>query len=384
MPMNRDAAIYVAGHRGLVGSALVRRFKARGFVNLLTRTHGELDLIRQAETEAFFEDQRPEVVILAAAKVGGIHANRSRPADFIGLNLAIQSNVLQAALATGVKRLLFLGSSCIYPRLCPQPMQETHLLGGPLEPTNQPYAVAKIAGIIQCDACNRQHGTGFLAAMPTNLYGPNDNFDLQQSHVLPALIRKFHLAKLASQGAWEAIGRDERRFGVISPDFLAQLAAIARHAGPPGPDAGTSWGRRIASLGSAATHQAAVELWGSGLPRREFLHVDDLADACLFLMNLDADRYGALLGRRGEPQRLPLINIGCGRDQTIGRLASVVAATVGYDGAVRWNSAMPDGSPQKLLDVSRMEDLGWRPRIDLEEGIGHTYRWYREAAEGGR
>ena len=310
----RSRPIYVAGHRGLVGSAIVRALQARGYTNLLTRTSKELDLRRQADVEAFFAAERPAYVFLAAAKVGGIHANDTWPADFIHDNLAIETNIVHAAWRAGVERLLFLGSTCIYPRLAPQPLKEEYLLTGPLEPTNEWYAVAKIAGIKLCQAYRRQHGCQFFSAMPTNLYGPGDNFDLNTSHVLPALIRKFHEAK---QG------------------------------GAP-----------------------AVTIWGTGTPRREFLHVDDCAEACLFLMGLD------------DPP--DLANIGVGEDVTIRELAELVGHVVGYQGQLAFDTTKPDGTPRKLVDTTRINDLGWRPKIGLEDGLRATYQWFRDhRPEGG-
>jgi GDP-L-fucose synthase len=297
--------IWVAGHRGMVGSALLRRL-AREPVTLLTATRAELDLTRQAAVEAWMREHCPEVVIVAAAKVGGILANDSSPADFLAQNLLIQSNLIGTAHATGVAKLLFLGSSCIYPRDCPQPIREEALLTGPLEPTNQWYALAKIAGIKLAAACRRQHGSDFISAMPTNLYGPGDNFDLATSHVVPALLRKMHEAK--ESGA------------------------------------------------------AEVEVWGTGTPRRELLHVDDLADACLFLLT----RYS------GEQH----LNIGCGSDLTIAELAETIRDVVGFRGRLRFDSSKPDGTPRKLLDVSRLAALGWRPRIGLREGLAQTYAWF--------
>ena len=315
-----QARVYVAGHRGLVGSALVRRLQRAGYSNLVTRTHAELDLTDANATAAFFEDAQPEYVFLAAARVGGIVANNTYPADFIGDNLAIQSSVINAAFKTGVRRLLFLGSSCIYPRLAPQPIAEASLLTGPLEPTNRPYALAKIAGIEMCWSYNRQHGTRYLAAMPTNLYGPGDNYHPTNSHVIPALIRKFHEARL--NGA------------------------------------------------------ASVTVWGSGTPRREFLHSDDMADACVSLMQLEDERFDALLGSdesltgRFEP---PLVNIGVGHDVTIAELALLVKKVVGYEGEVSYDKTKPDGTPRKLLDISRLRGTGWRPTIELEEGLRAVY-----------
>jgi GDP-L-fucose synthase len=314
------AKIYVAGHRGLAGSALVRRLRAAGYENLLLRTHSELELTDAAAVRRFFEAERPQLVLLAAAKVGGILANDTLPAEFIHENLAIQTNVIHEAWRAGVKRLLFLGSSCIYPRDCPQPMKEEYLLTGPLEPTNRPYALAKIAGIEMCSAYNRQYGTQYLAVMPTNLYGPGDNYDLRTSHVLPALIRKAHEAKQRG---------DE-----------------------------------------------ALVVWGTGTPRREFLYSDDMADACVALLRLDDARFAAAIG--SYP---PLVNIGSGSDQTIRELAELVARIVGYEGALRFDTSKPDGTPRKLLDVSRMARLGWKPGVGMEEGVALAYRDLLRAAK---
>jgi GDP-L-fucose synthase len=371
--MERDARIYIAGHSGLVGSAIYRRLKAESYTDLITGTHAELDLERQAEVEAFFEAQRPEYVFLAAARVGGILANSTYPAEFIYRNLAIQANIIHASWKTGVRRLLFLGSSCIYPRECPQPMKEEYLLTAPLEPTNQSYAVAKIAGIIQCEAYNRQYGTHYLAVMPTNLYGPNDNFDLESSHVLPALLRKFHLAKLAAQGDWDGISRDEKRFGPIPDDLRRCLISISKNGGH-----NSSLLTAYSSLPAPA-----VSLWGSGSPLREFLHVDDLADACLFLMNRDETKFQGLCSGRftqssplSTQHCLPLINVGCGKDQTISSLANLVAGMLEFHGETYWDKTKPDGTRRKLLDISRLRALGWSPQIDLETGIKTTYEWY--------
>jgi GDP-L-fucose synthase len=312
MSIGRADRIYVAGHSGLAGSALVRRLRAAGFENLVLRTHAELELTDAGAVRRFFEAERPQHVLLAAAKVGGILANDSMPAEFIRDNLAIQTNVIHEAWRAGVRRLLFLGSSCIYPRDCPQPMKEEHLLTGPLEPTNRPYALAKIAGIEMCSAYNRQYSTQFLAVMPTNLYGPGDNYDLQTSHVLPALIRKAHEAKQRG---------DE-----------------------------------------------ALVVWGTGRPRREFLYSDDMADACLALLKLDDARFNAAIG--AYP---PLVNIGSSTDQTIRELAELVARVVGFKGALRFDASKPDGMPRKLLDVSRMTKLGWAPRVLVAEGIALAY-----------
>ena len=321
--MKFDSRIYVAGHRGLAGSALCRALRARGYSNLITRTHSELDLLDAGAVARFFVAEKPEVVLLAAAKVGGILANSTYPAEFLRDNLVIQSNVIHEAFRTGVRRLLFLGSSCIYPRDCPQPIREDYLLTGPLEPTNRPYAIAKIAGIETCWSYNRQYGTQYLCAMPTNLYGPGDNYDLATSHVLPALVRKFHEAK----------ARGDR----------------------------------------------TVTLWGSGAPRREFLYSDDMASACLHLLAAADDRLATLVNDRAPP----LVNVGSGEDLTIRELAERVRGIVGVDVDVGWDDSKPDGTPRKLLDVSRLEALGWRSSIALEDGIRRAYANYLEIAGAG-
>jgi GDP-L-fucose synthase len=320
--LNRDDRIFVAGHRGLAGSALVRRLQARGYRNLVVRTHRELDLADGVAVREFFSQEKPQVVLLAAARVGGILANSAYPAQFIHENLAIQTNVIHEAYRAGVSELLFLGSSCIYPRDCPQPIKEEYLLTGALEPTNQAYAIAKIAGIEMCRAYNRQYGTRYLCAMPTNLYGPGDNYDLQTSHVLPALLRKFHEAKL----------HNER----------------------------------------------SVTVWGSGRPRREFLHSDDMADACIHLLENDTE----VAARFGE-QRAPLVNVGCGEDLTIAELAAGVREALGSRAEIVYDRTKPDGTPQKLLDITLMRSLGWQPRISLAEGLRSTYQSFINADHPG-
>ena len=360
--MEKNSLIYIAGHNGLVGSALTRKLKAEGWSNLITRSHKDLDLTNQSMVEAFFNEKQPEYVFLAAAKVGGILANDAYPAEFIYNNLTIQTNIIHAAWKTGVKRLLFLGSSCIYPRDCPQPMKEEYLLTSPLEPTNEPYAVAKIAGIKMCQSYNRQYGTKFFAVMPTNLYGPNDNFNLKTSHVLPALIRKFHLAKLAAKGDWEEIKRDESSFGPIPEDIIANLTAIGRYHGHNICDTATSL---INSNSSPA-----LTLWGTGSSRREFLHVDDLADACVFIMNMEEKTYSLLLNVAGQT----LINIGYGKDISIKELSVLIRNIVGFEGEVAFDDIKPDGTPQKLLDSSKLSRFGWKPKISLKDGIRHTYQ----------
>ena len=365
--MKKNSSIYIAGHRGLVGSALVRKLKEKGFSNLITRSHAELDLTRQSDVEAFMQAEEPEYVFLAAAKVGGILANNTYPAEFIYINLAIQTNIIHAAWKTGVKRLLFLGSSCIYPRDCPQPMKEEYLLTGLLEPTNEPYAVAKIAGIKMCQSYNRQYGTNFIPVMPTNLYGPDDNFDLETSHVLAAMIRKFHLAKLAAKGDWDGIIKDEKSFGAIPEDIMANLAAIAEYHGRNMPDFLTSFSQR-----SKISRSSAITLWGTGVPYREFLHVDDVADACVFIMSLNEKNFASLLA-----YRIPaLINIGSGREISIKELALLIKDIVGFEGDVVFDKTRPDGTLQKLLDVSRLTSLGWKPKISLKDGIRSTYNSY--------
>jgi GDP-L-fucose synthase len=311
--MQTDSRIFIAGHRGLVGSALTAYLAQRGYTNLLRRTRAELDLLDPAAVSAFFEAERPEYVLLAAAKVGGILANDTCPADFIRDNLVLQTNVIEASRRAGVHRLLFLGSSCIYPRLCPQPIREDYLLTGPLEPTNRAYAIAKIAGIEMCWSYNRQYGTQYLAAMPTNLYGPHDNFDLATSHVLPALMRKVVEAKAAGRGF--------------------------------------------------------IEVWGSGTPRRELLYSEDMAAACVFLMQLPDRAFAKLI----SAEHAPLINIGTGEDLTIRELAELVARVLGFEGELRFDASKPDGTPRKLLDVSRLHSLGWHAHTRLEEGIRKTY-----------
>ncbi|MCX5889753.1 MAG: GDP-L-fucose synthase [Deltaproteobacteria bacterium] len=309
VPIFSEAKIYVAGHRGLVGGAIIRRLKKAGCKNLLTRSLGQLDLRDQGAVARFFRREQPDYVFLAAARVGGIRANSTFPAQFIYENLMIEANIIHQAYLHGVKKLLFLGSSCIYPKFAPQPMKEEYLLDGKLEPTNEPYAVAKIAGIKMCQAYNRQYGTCFISVMPTNLYGPRDNFDLLDSHVIPALMRKVHLARMSG-----------------APEMV---------------------------------------VWGSGSPRREFLYVDDLADACLFVM----EHY----------QESEIINVGVGQDLTIRELAEMMARVTGFTGRLRFDPSQPDGTPRKLLDVSRLTALGWQAKVPLEAGLRSTYQWFRRS-----
>lgn len=312
--MDKHSKIYVAGHRGLAGSAIVKKLLEDGYDNIITRTHKELDLENARQVESFFQTETPDYVFLAAAKVGGILANNSYPADFIYKNMMIQSHVIHQSYIHHVKKLLFLGSSCIYPRLCPQPIKEDYLMTGPLEPTNSAYAVAKISGIEMCWAYNRQHGTCFIPVMPTNLYGPNDNFDLETSHVLPALLRKFHEAK-------------ER-------------------------------------------NTDSMVVWGTGTPRREFLYVDDMADACVYVMNQE--------GFHGIKREIALFNVGTGQDVSISELAGIIRDVVGFKGSIQWDTDKPDGTPQKLLDVSRLKLQGWKASTHLVDGLRKTYQWYLE------
>jgi GDP-L-fucose synthase len=344
--MDKSAKIYVAGHRGMVGSAILRKLKSAGYSNIVTRTHAELDLIRQDQVEAFFRLEKPDFVFLAAAKVGGIWGNTQYPAQFIYRNLAIQTNVIQASFENRVEKLLFLGSACIYPKMCPQPIREEYLLSDYLEPTNEPYAIAKIAGLKMCQAFNREYHTCYISVMPNNLYGPRDNFNLETSHVLPALIRKFHLAKLALSRDWNGIKREVDTYGSI-PDDIKKALGLDPITGRPV---------------NRSRIQPVTKIWGTGAPRREFLHVDDLAAACIFLM----DTY----------EQSDIINIGWGKDLTIMELADLVAAVIGYQGDIEWDHTKPDGTPQKLLDVSRLNQLGWQAKIKLEDGIRQVYQWY--------
>ncbi len=346
--------IYVAGHRGMVGSAIVRQLQASGCTDIITRTHAELDLTDQQAVRDFFNSEKIEHVVLAAAKVGGIHANNTYPADFIYINLMVQCNVIEQAYRAGVEKLLFLGSSCIYPKFAPQPMREEYLLTGELEQTNEPYAIAKIAGIKMCESYNRQYGTRYRSVMPTNLYGPGDNYDLQNSHVIPAMIRKYHLAKLAVQGDHAGIVEDERVYGLIPADIKEAIGLS--------PDS--------SRLTSASSPQ--VVLWGTGKACREFLHVDDMAAACIHIMNLEPARLSA------DPlQKTPsFVNVGTGRDQTIARTAEMVARATGFTGETVFDTGKPDGTPKKLLDTTRINALGWQPEFTLEQGIADAYNDY--------
>jgi GDP-L-fucose synthase len=359
--MNKDSRIFIAGHKGMVGSAILRNLQDKGYLNFILRTSGELDLTNQSQTEAFFEAERPEYVIDAAAKVGGIIANDTYRAQFIYENLMIQNNIIHFSYKYGVKKLLFLGSSCIYPKFAPQPMKEEHLLTGTLEPTNEPYAIAKIAGIKMCESYYRQYGCNFISVMPTNLYGPNDNFDLQNSHVLPALIRRIHLAKCLMDNDWDSISKDlsKNPIGVVNGrskrDSISKILT----------EQGISRGSKRDSI--------SVTIWGTGAPMREFMHADDMAAACIHLMeNLDAPTLYDDFG-------LTHVNIGVGEDLSILDLARIISGIVGYEGETRFDTSKPDGTPRKLMDNSLLKKLGYRHSIDLETGISEVYKQYTKA-----
>ena len=342
----------------MVGSAIVRALLANGHTNLVTRTHAELDLTNQAAVRAFFQSERIDQVYLAAAKVGGIHANNTYPAEFIHQNLMIQTNVIHEAWQAGINKLLFLGSSCIYPRDCPQPIKEEYLLTGPLEPTNEPYAIAKIAGLKMCESYNRQFGTDYRCIMPCNLYGPGDNYDLANSHVIPAMMRKFHLAKLAQEGNISAIIADQQCHGQIPPDIKAMI----------GLDAETP-----ITVDSSITPKTSVQLWGTGKPLREFLHVDDLAEAAIFAMNLNTDKWLEITLQ--HPSR---INVAFGSDLPVRDVAEIVAHTVGYSGHIEFDAIKPDGTLRKLMSSQKLTQMGWQARILLKTGIQNTYAEYRQ------
>lgn len=343
--MNKDSKIYIAGHLGMVGSAIKRNLEAKGFTNFVTRSFEELDLLKEQDVARFFEEEKPEIVVLAAAKVGGIVANNTYRAQFIYENLMIQNHIIHQSHLHGVKKLLFLGSSCIYPRLAEQPIHEDALLTGLLESTNEPYAIAKIAGIKMCEAYHSQYGSNFISIMPTNLYGQNDNYDLEKSHVLPALIRKMYLGKCLMENNREKLRADLNKRPVEGVDGNASDESITNMLNKYGI--------------SKKNNEVSITLWGTGSPMREFLHVDDMADASVFLlMNYDA------------PDTTPShVNAGCGEDITIKDLAEMVRNTVNYEGKIIWDTEKPDGTPRKLLDVSRLKNLGWKPSITLEEGI---------------
>ena len=349
--MDKNAKIYVAGHRGLVGSALVKTLNNKGYNNIITRSHSELDLIDSVAVADFFKRERPEYVFLAAAKVGGIIANNTYRGEFIYENLMIQNNVIHQSYISGVKKLLFLGSTCIYPKNCPQPMKEDDLLSGTLEYTNEPYAIAKIAGVKMCESYNLQYGTNFISVMPTNLFGPNDNFDLETSHVLPALIRKMHLAKLLSEGKIKAVLEDLRlKTEKEALDYLKPFGVTSD----------------------------SVEIWGSGKPRREFLWSEDMADACVFIV--ESRNFKDTYDNDQKEIRNTHINIGTGQDVSIKKLAETIKEIIGFNGDLKFNTAKPDGTMRKLTDVSKLNGLGWKHAIELDEGIKKFYVWYLKTA----
>jgi len=335
--------IYIAGHRGMVGSAIARQLRTEN-CQLITKSHSDLDLTNQQQVNDFIKQEKPDQIYLAAAKVGGIHANNTYPADFIYQNLMIQANIIHAAHQNDIQKLLFLGSSCIYPRAVKQPMQEEALLTGPLEPTNEPYAIAKIAGIKLCESYNRQHNRDYRSVMPTNLYGPGDNYNLQNSHVIPALIRKFHLAKQTMQEGIQAIKQDEKIHGPIPKELFDCFSAF---------------------------RGSKIKIWGTGTPYREFLHVDDMATASIHVMNLNEEAYQ----QQAKPM-LSHINVGTGQDLTIKQLAETIAKVTGYTGEIEFDTSKPDGPPKKLMDSSRLNNLGWQPKIRLEQGLKQAYNEY--------
>ncbi len=354
--MDKQSKIYVAGHRGLVGSAIWNSLKAKGYTNLVGRTHAELDLMDGVAVRQFFDDERPEYVVLAAAHVGGIMANLMYRADFIYQNLQIQQNVIGESYRHGVEKLLFLGSTCIYPREAPQPIPENALLTSPLEYTNEPYAIAKIAGLKMCESFNLQYGTDYIAVMPTNLYGPRDNFHLERSHVLPAMVRKMHLSHLLREGDFAGIRADLARRPVEGVDGAASERAI------------------IEVLAKYGITPSQLTLWGTGAPLREFLWSEDMADACVYC--LENISFSDLRGT-GPEVRNCHINIGTGKELTIRELAELVRQTVGYSGEIRWDRSKPDGTMRKLTDPSKLHSLGWRHRMEIEDGVPALYRWYR-------
>ena len=379
--MNKDSKIYVAGHRGLVGSAIVKILEAKGYTNLVFRTSSELDLRDGQAVTAFFEREQPEYVFLAAAKVGGIVANNTYRADFIYENLMIQNNVIHESYKSGVNKLLFLGSTCIYPKNCPQPMKEEYLLTDTLEYTNEPYAIAKIAGIKMCESYNLQYGTNFLSVMPTNLYGPNDNFDLEKSHVLPALMRKMHLGKALENGDWDLLRADLNRLpieGVDGNDTEDGILEILKKYGIS---------RELPTEAADSIPKVAVEIWGSGKPMREFLWSEDMADACVFIMEnrdfqdvvqKDASPLGG--GREGDIRNTH-INIGTGEDLSIKELAYLIKETIGFEGDLYFNAEKPDGMLRKLTNPDKIHALGWRAQVRLEAGVKRMYSWYLKQTE---
>ncbi len=398
--MKKDSKIYIAGHRGMVGSAIERKYRSLGYTNIITRTRKELDLLDQQAVQEFFSKEKPDYVILAAAKVGGIIANNTYRAQFIYENIQIQNNVIHQSHLHGVKKLLFLGSSCIYPKLSPQPMKEDSLLTDDLEYTNEPYAIAKIAGMKMCEEYNLQYGTNFIAVMPTNLYGPNDNYDLEKSHVLPALVRKMHLGKCLEQNDWKLIRNDLNKRPIEGTNGTAdekEIIQILEKYGIAIHEANNN--EKPAHSGPQKVN---VTLWGTGSPKREFLHSDDMADACVYLMKntdfndlvkyslskeqlttdvkkvLNEKEYISLIANHPISIKNTHINIGTGKDLSIKELAGLIRAITGFKGAIIWDTSKPDGTPRKLMDVSKINELGWKEKINLEEGIKKVYNSYIE------
>lgn len=378
--MKKNSKIYIAGHRGLVGSAIMRNLQAKGYTNIITRTHAQLDLMNQQAVIDFYAQQKPEYVILAAAKVGGIIANSTYRGQFIYENLQIQNNVIHQAYVNGVKKLLFLGSSCIYPKNAPQPMTEDCLLTSALEPTNEPYAISKIAGLKMCEAYNQQYDTDYIAVMPTNLYGDNDNYDLENSHVLPALIRKMHLGKCLENNDWEALRTDINKLPIEGVNGEASkeeiIAVLAKYGISVINNYNTS---------ASISDRVSVTLWGTGSPFREFLHSDDMADACVYLLeninakqiaNVNSNQATNKISVNSYNSRTCYLNVGTGHDLTIKALAELVKTTIAFKGSLVWDSSKPDGTFRKLLDVTKLNTLGWKEKIELEEGIKMVYEEY--------
>ncbi len=365
--MERNSKIYVAGHRGLVGSGIWRALQRHGYANLLGKSIDELDLVNQQAVDEFFAAEKPDYVVLVAAKVGGIVANSTYRAQFLYENLMIEANVIHSAYRHGVKKLLFLGSSCIYPKLAPQPMKEEHLLTGPLEPTNEPYAIAKIAGIRLCDAYNRQYGTNFISAMPTNMYGPGDNYHPENSHVLPALIRRMHLARALENGDFDELRRIYKREQRTEDGNQMSEEELLEWLGESGI-------HQIQPKASGLKSKVSLSCWGSGSPLREFLYSDDLAEVCVFLLENASYEDMAFEDESGTVQSH--INVGSGQEVSIKELADTVKAVVGFEGKIEWDTSKPDGTPRKLMDSSRLRNLGWSPKVSLKEGIDLAYEDY--------
>ena len=370
--MNSNDKIYVAGHNGMVGSAIVRKLREKGLINTITRSSSELDLTNQQNVHNFLQEEKPDYVVIAAAKVGGIHANNSYPAEFIYQNLMIEANLIHGSYLAGVDKLLFLGSSCIYPKQAQQPIKEEYLLSGYLESTNEPYAVAKIAGIKLCESYNRQYSTDYRSIMPTNLYGPNDNFHLENSHVIPAIVRKIHLAKCVEQGDWQAIKADIEKYPIKGIDNNSSRNEILMTL----MTYGIQFKIQNLTFNTSNLNLVQVSLWGSGKPMREFLHVDDMADASIHIMGLDKK----ILEESIKPM-LSHINIGTGVDITIKDVAQTVKEVVGFYGEIVFNAKMPDGIKRKLLDVTTIKRLGWKHKVELKDGLTEIYKWYVENME---